>query len=172
MEINFNNPLILGGYLEQAKPQYGLENVDGIVVGKVGGLAYHLFTDCGKELSREFQIKSHDSIKNGRKYFDELEAFLDRNEERAIAYGFQLVTIRPSDNSIFIGPKSLPYIYYTGIGDTNIESIEKFEKFLEMVKTYCKTIQAENEKLKEILSPNIIMMMSEELNFSEALTLK
>lgn len=45
MKIDFNHPLILQGYLEQSKSQFGLENVRGIVVGKTGGLAYRLFAD-------------------------------------------------------------------------------------------------------------------------------
>ncbi|MBS3080914.1 hypothetical protein J4221_05560 [Candidatus Pacearchaeota archaeon] len=174
MEINFNHPLILQGYLEQAIPQYGLEDVKGIVVGKSGGLAYHLFADEGEGLPRELQIKGVDSIKKVKKYFDEIEAFLDRGSRCASNFGFRLVSIKHSlsspDKRIYNGLDSESDIYCVGIGDGFIRNVEKFEKFLEMIKTNNQSIQNENKKLKEILSQPIIIS-KEELNLSGTLDL-
>jgi len=170
MEYDFNHPSILKGYLEQAKPQYGLEDVKGIVVGKSGGLAYHLFADEGGGLPREFQITSFDSMNKVKKYFNEFEEFLYKNEKRALATGFLLVSINPNDNRIFNGRISPLDIYCAGIGDDTIENVQKFEKFLYMVKTNYQSIQEECKKLKGIFSTPIII--KEELNLNKALTLE
>lgn len=150
MKIDFNHPSILQGYLEQAKPQFALENVRGIVVGKTGGLAYRLFADDGKELPTSFNVRSIDSMKKVMSYLESIKAFIGESESYANNLGFRLVYINPPSNSISNGLESQSNIYFSGIGDKTIESVERFEKFLEMVKDYSKINRERNGNLISI----------------------
>ena len=93
LEIDFNNPRILKGYLEQALPQYGLEEV-GVTVGRNGGLAYLLFkNDDWQRLPRELKVNTMNQIDAFRGYFDAVQSYVTAASVHAERFGFALVTV-------------------------------------------------------------------------------
>jgi hypothetical protein len=133
VKIDFNNPNILRGHLEQALPQYGLHE-EGILVGAKGGLACSLFRRP-YDIIRDFKgISSFSNMSALRAYFDAVQGFVQFGSEHAKKFGFGLVTADTSDRIITNGLDFGSNAYYAGIGDENIENAERLERFLEMVK--------------------------------------
>jgi len=149
MEVNFNNPNIIKGYLEQARPQFDLEEAKWFVIGKEGGIGYSLFERDYYELPRNFEAKSIDSMKNVSAYFNAVQSFVDQWEKVAEGRGFKLVQIDPRSHKVSNGLESESFIYSAGIGDATIESASKFEEFLQMVKDGHSAIQEGYNRLKQ-----------------------
>ncbi|MBS3168884.1 hypothetical protein J4210_00210 [Candidatus Woesearchaeota archaeon] len=149
LEIDFNNPRILKGYLEQALPQYGLEEV-GVTVGRNGGLAYLLFkNDDWQRLPRELKVNTMNQIDAFRGYFDAVQSYVTAASVHAERFGFALVTV---DGFQVLSPGlgRDSSVYQSGIGTVSIGSVDRFEDFLRMVVAARKENGILNERYVEL----------------------
>ena len=151
LKIDFNNPQILAGHLEQALPQYGLQEVKGILIGKEGGLAYSLFKDSynSYNIVREFGATSLNEMSVVRAYFDAVQRYVQQGSEHAKKFGFDLVEADTSKTTVTNGLDLGSYIYYAGIGSATIENVERFKRFLEMVKEGHPEIERQYAKVRD-----------------------
>lgn len=133
LKINFNNPRILQGHLEQALPQTSLqESTKRFVVGSSGGLAYKLFENIYHGLPLQFRISSVSEMAAVQDYFNAVHGYVRDAGEHAGRHGFKLVLFDEKEVSDY-GLDD--FIYSTGLGSTDIESAERFQAFLEMIKS-------------------------------------
>ena len=133
LEIKFDNPKILRGYLDQALTQVGLEEArHRIIGGRDGGLAYTLFKDPVREILSEFRATSRSDKPAVKENLDAVEKYIQSAEKHAKRYGFGLIAIRKVEKfGTYLSLESC--IDPGGIGGP-IESPERFEEFLKMVK--------------------------------------
>jgi len=133
LEINFNNPHILRGHLEQVLPQMGLEGVE-IIVGVQGGLAYPLFEDdYSRNIPRAPHPNKLSEMKLWKTYFDAVDTYVTRSRELAESFNFRLLSFDSNQTALSINPTQDEIIYQLGIGDVSIESAKRLESFLQMV---------------------------------------
>lgn len=135
-EIDFNYPAILHGHLNQALPQIGLEELaERFVVGSEGGLAYKLFSNhLIKEVPIRIKSTSFREINANKQYYNAVEAYIQDSQNHAKRYEFGLVYVGEK-RVIFPGINCDEFIYNVSIGSINIKSLEKFRRFLEMMKS-------------------------------------
>lgn len=138
IEYNFNESNLLKAYLQQTIPQFELgEARFKIEVGENGGLTYNLFT-VSDECCKQFTIDTINQMEKTIFYFSSVKHYLQYAEQHARSFDFGLVFKK---NGSLIGPCSLEdtgmrssYIYHLGIGDSLIETRERLEEFLSMIK--------------------------------------
>ena len=75
LKIDFNNPQILHGHLEQALPQCELSKVEGIFVGRRGGLVYELFTQP-RLMATGVRANSMNDMAVIRTYWDAVQRYI------------------------------------------------------------------------------------------------
>ena len=131
LEIDFNNPNILKGYLEESRAQMGL-NGKRVFVGKEGGLAHSLFSNDWHRL-REPNMNTLNQMNALKAYLGAVEDYVNVASEYAIGRGFKPVTYN-TDGVISLNPTLDSHVYSTGIGDVSIESAERFKECLQMIK--------------------------------------
>lgn len=131
--IDFNNPQNIQKHLARALPLYGLEGVkDRFSTGDTRGLGYMLvprsmsarFIDITKTL--QTVPADNPSLAN---YVCVARDYVKFSQNYAQKHGFKLLKFVESEELLL---DDLPLSY--AIGDTSIESLEKFERFLEMIK--------------------------------------
>lgn len=138
LKIDFNNPNLLRGYLEEALPQLGLEDAledvkKRIIVGKNGGLAHCLFSASELNLPREPRMSSLSEIRALTTCFGAIEDYLGAARDYAQEFDFQLVVNCRDKGIIPVREGANFYFSTAGIGDESIKSLEEFERFLQMV---------------------------------------
>ena len=111
------------------------EQVKKIVVGEEGGLAYTLFQD-GEGAIKNLTITAKKDILPATEYLNRMENYLKLAEEHTKNFGFELVAAYDfgSKKRIFSWDHFNSPFAAAGIGDWGIESLEKAEKFLVMIK--------------------------------------
>ena len=134
MEFNFNDQKILEAYINQALPKLGLENLkDRIIAGKEGGLAYLLFeNNIGNRLKIDFTDNSREKRLQTTRYYDFIEQYIEVSRMFAEKHGFGILCLE--SDALVKKIDSSPY-HSLVIGDSNIDSLNKLEKFLEMIKS-------------------------------------
>lgn len=142
-KIDFNNNYILSGHLGQLISQMGLQDPSSrIHIGNTGGAGYALFSEKSDKLYHDRMGNTFGAVAEIRTFFDAIDTYLEAAKEHSFKFGFRLLD---SEGHKFreITPASeiLPKLHssYTTewgvvIGDTNIESIDRLVRFLEMVK--------------------------------------
>ncbi len=135
LNIDFNNPKILQAYKELALPKAGLEeSTDRIIVGGGGGLVYTLFQGELKGFPTKFEANSLSEMGVVQDYFNAVQTYLTNAGKHAEQHGFRLIRIGSRDILYdCFNPEGL--IYNASLGSMDIESVERFEEFLEMVKS-------------------------------------
>lgn len=146
LTLRFNDSLVLKGYLNQALPQMGIENDPKIVVGDSGGLAYCLFEPGRREESlvnlfpTNFNVRTLGSLETVTEYVRQVHRYTKMAAGFAKELDFKQVSVSEGE---FASPKTITTVteadkdtelYSLGIGDSEIESMEKLERFLAMVK--------------------------------------
>ncbi len=149
--INFNDPNILRGYLDQAIGQVFGEDAkkynERITVGSEGGLAYAIFSETRNVPTRVGAGTLNDAEKV-ISYFDALKDYIRQAEILAESYGFSLVqTGTPGRDRQILDYSKFAYLYYIAIGSYNIDSPKKFEDFIAMAQ---KADDFLNEKYKNL----------------------
>jgi len=133
LDINFNNPHILRGCVDQAVQQKGLEDVsERFLIGSCGGLAYALY---GVEIKDKTlpRIVTYGCVVDGLINFGKaIEQYEIRAEEIAKDSGFKELGIR-SDDSFWEEPPREVDLYSAAIGAVDIVSKERFEDFITMI---------------------------------------
>lgn len=148
LDIDFNHPLILRGFINQALPQVGLENFsERIVVGRDGGLAYKLFNQPFS-MPNVLQIYTKLQMKESIDYFDAIDRYLARADGCASEYGFGLVKFS-NKNEIIDGFNSNDTLFDAGIGSARIGSVECFSSFLNMINSGKDDLEKLHEELIE-----------------------
>jgi hypothetical protein len=133
--IDFNRPSMLEAYKEQALSQHGLEeDARRILVGSQGGLAYILFPSPIHELPLDISVRTGSDVMLARDYFDAVHSYVIGAGQHAEKHGFGLVRVEEK-NLLAEGVRLGDFIYSAGIGSVNIDSAERFQAFLEMVKS-------------------------------------
>ena len=135
LEINFNNPDILKGYVDQALPQREIGNLrPRIIVGKGGGLAYMLFEEDNScsILPQTIPIREFNELAKTKRYINFLEFYINCAKEHADKFKFIMLEKLPYEELKLMHESSL--LYNPCIGDIEIGSVERFEKFIDMVK--------------------------------------
>lgn len=136
LKIDFNNPHILRGYLEQALPQIAPREflIRQMTIGKEGGLAYRLFNGSEwRNVPEKPRMHTRDEIKLVKNYFGALETYIQTAEEHAKEHDFGLVYVKEDDINPTLG---VDYpLFSVGMGDVSIGSVEKFERFMQMLKS-------------------------------------
>ena len=140
LKINFNNPHILRGHLEQAIPQilkeYKLEEMKALIeVGRKGGLAYRLFDeDISQQPTDLKDISIMPTINAVMDYFGAVKMYIMEAERLAHEHGdFNPVSFDPKTEELTLRCER-PNVYHAGVGSTKIESLGGLQDFLEMVK--------------------------------------
>jgi hypothetical protein len=152
LDINFNNPTMLQAYKEQALSQVGLEDFGHrIVVGEEGGLAYTLFKRK-MDFPLQFRICSASEKESVLNYFDAIGTYLKNAGNHSERHQFGLVRVDPN-NIITPGMGLDDFIYEAALGSLKIESAERFEAFLEMVKSGKGELDKQYERLVEKAKP-------------------
>lgn len=152
LQIDFNNPRILQGYKEQALPQAGLEESAGrFVVGSEGGLAYTLFQEK-LGFPMRFRVSSASEMAVVQDYFNSVQAYVTNAGKHAEQQGFGLVRVGDK-NVISDGCGLDDFIYEAGLGSANIESAERFQTFLEMIKSGKGELDKQYERIVEKAKP-------------------
>lgn len=148
LKIDFNNPRILQGYVEQALSQIGLEESAGrIRAGSKGGLAYTLFQDKYRGFPLQFRISSASEMAIVQDYFNAVQAYVTNAGKHAEQHGFGLVI--ENEKVITNGISLDDFIYNAGLGSSTIESAERFQAFLDMIKSGKKELNKQYEGLVE-----------------------
>src|SRR3989344_3142560 len=149
LKIDFNNPRILQGYKEQALIQADLEESAGrFVVGSEGGLAYTLFKDKFQGFPLQFRVCSVSEMAVVQDYFSAVQAYVTNAGKHAKQQGFGLV--RVGDRTVISDGCGLDdFIYEAGLGSVNIESAERFQTFLDMIKSGKSELNKQYERIVE-----------------------
>jgi len=159
LKIDFNNPRILQGYKEQALIQADLEESAGrFVVGSEGGLAYTLFKDKFQRFPLhkdkfqgfplQFRVCSVSEMAVVQDYFSAVQAYVTNAGKHAKQQGFGLV--RVGDRTVISDGCGLDdFIYEAGLGSVNIESAERFQTFLDMIKSGKSELNKQYERIVE-----------------------
>jgi len=133
LKIDFNNPEMLQVHLAQALSQHGFEGVrNRILIGDSGGLAYMLVPRPTS--ARLIDIRKHlettpaDNVSFAN-YVNAARDYVRFSENHAQQHEFKLLKYGESEE---VTLDNIPFSY--GIGDNSIESLEKFKRFLEMIK--------------------------------------
>lgn len=138
LKINFNDPNIIRGYFDQEFPSMGLDEAgrSRFVIGREGGIAYRLFDgSIVRTYPTELIVRCASDISAGREYSMAVINYL--HEARALAgeRGFLLVYANNVCGDLCIGPwTEKSYLYLAGIGAISLESADKFEKFVNMIR--------------------------------------
>lgn len=153
LELNFNDSSVLRGYLHQALPQVELaDDARRFLIGETGGLAYSLFSDASR-LGHEMRFHSTDGISRVATYLGMLRGHLDFGRDFVEKHGFKLVSafknVGGRDTEIQAFDPAKSNVYTAAIGDTSIESAERLEAFLTMVKEGKPRFDESFERLSE-----------------------
>ncbi|HLC52406.1 MAG TPA: hypothetical protein VJI98_04140 [Candidatus Nanoarchaeia archaeon] len=146
---DFNTSRIIQGYLDQALPEFELEVYLGqahpsgelenlterFVAGVEGGLAYKLFTKKDRTRlirNRErIRIDSINALNILAAFSGEFKQYINTASNYANEAGFGLVVV---DGFGRICPTTGADLFDYGMGAPKIESVERFNKFLKLVK--------------------------------------
>ena len=155
LEINFNNPHILRGYLDQAITQMGLVDVkDRLVVGSEGGLAFALFGEEFKDRT-VVHIPTYQNVVDHIRALSEAVSVYD-DCARTIAESAQFKSVETrADGSLYEEPCRESNLYNAGIGAATIASADRFGEFVRMIrdgkedlgKSYDAVVKAANDLL-------------------------
>jgi hypothetical protein len=134
IKIDFNNPKILEGYLEQTIPQLGLEHlIPNLVVGTTGGLAYSLFEkDNLMKYPKNLRSQTLEDFGFVSQYYSAITDYINFAKEKANEFGFGLVFIG-GDKLISEKLSNQQSIYMSGIGAGKIEQYSHFERFVKLL---------------------------------------
>ncbi len=119
----------------------GTYDINRIVVGKDDGLAYKLFS---LGFSSRWSKSSYIQAVELREYFEKENRYVEKAKDYATKYGFDLVTINPTDNAIITGCTN-GMIYNSGIGSARIESVEKVDGFIQMISNWDDMIELKKD---------------------------
>lgn len=136
LKVNFNNPNILRGHLEQTLPALGigLDEERRVFVGKDGGLAYRLFRAGDNYVPRrEIALDTKVDMAAIRNYLNCVDVYLHTATEMAEGYGFKPMSYNGMDE-LCLEITANTSVFTSVIGDTEIKSAQRFEKFLRMIK--------------------------------------
>ncbi|HLD79332.1 MAG TPA: hypothetical protein VJA18_02130 [Candidatus Nanoarchaeia archaeon] len=147
---DFNDPNLISSYLEQALPQAGLEHDrKKFVIGHHGGIGYGLFSigfrywDCSKA-----NVATYNDLQQTRDYFGVIGAYIETAKTYAQGKGFGLVSILPTNigDRLTHFDRSSPF-HSTGIGEVRLESLERLEGFLRMIKEGKPALEEQYQKV-------------------------
>lgn len=94
----------------------------------------------------EISVRTGSEVMLARDYFDAVHSYVIGAGKHAEKHGFGLVQIGHERNLIE-GVRLEDFIYSTAIGSANIESVERFQQFLEMVKSGREQLDIQYESL-------------------------
>lgn len=146
LDLEFNDPLVLKGYLNQAFKQMEIDS-EKIVVGDKGGLAYLLFETSKVDFPVSCELGSITDFNTTANYVGEVKSYLNLARAMAKQYDFKEVLIT---EDIITEMHDAVSFYKMGIGDNSIDNPEKLEKFLEMVKIVEKPLDEIYGKIIEL----------------------
>ena len=112
------------------------------------------FKDAMNELPVGFRATSIIDMGFVREYFDAVQRYVTSAEQHAKSFGFGLLLVNLENGKLSPELKLDSYIYGAGVGDVTIESAERFERFLDMVKTGSEKL---DEQYASVLSAGQIL---------------
>ena len=132
LEVDFNDPRILQGYVEQFRQQLGLNEGNRLVVGSQGGLAYALFTGDNSDYPQNFPAGTFCNLSCIKRYVNSVKDYLDRACSLSENFGFELV--REDSERKIVEFTIGDFVYGAGIGSPTIEGANRLERFVKMIK--------------------------------------
>ena len=152
MKINFNNPHILRGHLEQALPQFEMEEVSQrFVIGREGGIGYRLFPSS--DLPINLRIGTLKEINAAMAYQKAIQHYCFLIAGR-IAASSKLELLKTEPNpSREKGLEQLgdnAYILDAMIGRREIEDATQFELFLHCLKVHKEKLDSALVEINEL----------------------